>query len=180
MRVLATLRSGSVAECSIGVVAACLVAAPAPAGDLEPIVSVGVVKAPLSAVWNAWATSDGPRSWLAPVADIDRHVGGLMRTNDSRKGSLGDEGTRENRILAIEPQRMLANKVDKTPVGFAFPVAVKSMCTVIYLQEHEGGQTSARTVGMGFADDPESVRMRGFLQTGNDMTLKQLHKRIEP
>jgi len=37
------------------------------AQDVSPIVHDGIVEAPLEAVWAAWATSDGLRSWLAPT-----------------------------------------------------------------------------------------------------------------
>jgi uncharacterized protein YndB with AHSA1/START domain len=44
------------------------------------IVSEGVVSAPVSEVWKAWTTSEGLKSWLAPHADIELRIGGLMRT----------------------------------------------------------------------------------------------------
>lgn len=157
-----------------------LLASPAAAAELAPIVSEGIVKAPPPAVWKAWTTGEGLRSWLAPLAEIDLRLDGLMRANYNAKGSLGDEGTIENRILAFEPERMLSIKVAKTPAGFPFPNAVKDMWTVIYLQEQEGGRTLLRVVGLGFTDDPESVRMREFFQQGNDFTLQELQKRFEP
>src|SRR5690349_5860849 len=88
-----------------------LFAAQALAADAEPIVAEAVVDAPIAAVWNAWTTADGLRAWLAPHADIDLRVGGLMRSNYNAQGRLGDEGTIENRVLAYEPQRMLAIQV---------------------------------------------------------------------
>lgn len=157
-----------------------LLASSAVAAELAPVVSTGVVKASPSEVWKAWTTGEGLRSWLAPLAEIDLRIDGLMRTNYNPKGSLGDEGTIENRILAFEPERMLSIKVAKAPANFPFPNAVKSMWTVIYLQEQEGGRTLVRAVGLGFTDDPESVRMREFFQKGNDFTLQELQKHFEP
>lgn len=157
-----------------------LLASSAAAAELAPILSEGIVKAPPSAVWKAWTTSEGLRSWLAPLAEIDLRIDGLMRTNYNAKGALGDDGTIENRILSFEPERMLSIKVAKAPASFPFPNAVKDMWTVIYLQEQEGGRTLVRAVGLGFTDDPESVRMREFFQKGNDFTLQELQKHFEP
>jgi uncharacterized protein YndB with AHSA1/START domain len=157
-----------------------LLASPAVAAELAPIISEAIVKAPPSAVWKAWTTSEGLRSWLAPLAEVDLRIDGLIRTSYNPKGSLGDEGTIENRILSFEPERMLSIKVAKAPAGFPFPKAVKDMWTVIYLQEREGGRTLVRAVGLGFTDDPESARMREFFQKGNDFTLRELQKRFEP
>ncbi len=155
-----------------------LAASTAGAVDLAPIVSVGIVKAPPAQVWDAWTTDAGLRSWLAPLADIDLRVDGLMRTNYNVKATLGDGGTIENRILSFEPQRMLSIKVQKAPQGFPFPNAVKSMWTVVYFQPTADGSTEVRAVGLGFSEEAESSRMREFFQKGNDYTIEQLRKRF--
>lgn len=148
------------------------------AADLAPIVSVGVVRAAPTQVWEAWTTGVGLRSWLAPLADIDLRVDGLLRSNYNPKAILGDDGTIENRILSFEPQRMLSIKVHKAPKGFPFPNAVKGMWTVIYFQALKDGNTEVRAVGLGFTDEPESARMRDFFQRGNDYTIEQLRRRF--
>lgn len=150
----------------------------AAAAELPPIVSEGMVDAPPAAVWQAWTTAEGLRSWLAPQADIELRIGGLMRTNYNAAGTLGDEGTIENRVLAFDPGRMFAIQVAKALKGFPFPNAVKSMWTVVYLSEVEPGRTQVRAVGLGFGDDDESRRMREFFQKGNDYTLLSLRKRF--
>lgn len=147
--------------------------------DLPPIITEGVVNASPGEVWRAWTTPEGLRSWLAPVADIDLRIDGLMRTNYNPNSNLGDEGTIENRILAFEPGHMLAIKVAKAPKSFPFPTAVQGMWTVVYLTGKGGRQTLVRTVGLGFTDDPESTRMREFFQKGNDYTLSELRKRFD-
>jgi uncharacterized protein YndB with AHSA1/START domain len=49
--------------------------------DTSPLIHEGLVEAPLSEVWNVWATGEGLRQWMAPHAEIDLRVGGLMRAN---------------------------------------------------------------------------------------------------
>lgn len=154
------------------VLAACL----AIAGELPSIEVVGVVNAPPREVWNAWTTADGLKAWLAPHAEFELRLGGLMRTNYSESGSLGDDGTIENRILAFEPERMIAIQVSRAPAKFPFPNAVKNMWTVLYFSPDGQSRTNLRIVGMGFSDDPESAKMREFFKRGNEYTLSELQK----
>lgn len=149
------------------------------AGDAPPIVSQVTIQAPVSRVWKAWATSDGLRGWLAPLASIEVKLEGLMRANYNPQGSLDDDGAIHNRILAFEPERMLAIKVAKTPKGFPFPTAVQSMWTVLHFLPQGADRTELRIVGLGFTDEPESKAMRDFFQKGNDYTAAQLKQYLE-
>lgn len=144
----------------------------------EPIVAEGIVDAPVAQVWAAWTTSAGLRSWLAPHAEIDLRIDGLMRSNYKAGGTLGDKDTIVNRVLAYEPLRMLSIRVAKAPDGFAFPNAVAAMWTVLYFDERAPGKTHVRIVGMGFTPDDESQRMRAAFEGGNAYTLGQLQRRF--
>ena len=145
----------------------------------EAIVTEGVVNAPVNAVWDAWTTASGLKSWLAPHADIDLKIDGLMRSNYDPRGSIGDPGTIENRVLAYEPERMLSIKVSKAPEKFPFKAKIYDMWTVLYFQPTADGKTSLRIVGMGFGKDEESQKMKEFFKQGNAYTLSQLQKRFK-
>ncbi|HVL68988.1 MAG TPA: SRPBCC domain-containing protein [Vicinamibacterales bacterium] len=148
--------------------------APALRQDTTPIVTEGVVQAPVAAVWKAWTTSEGLRAWLAPHAEIDLRIGGLMRTNYDRDGRLGDARTIENTILSFEPGRMLSIRVAKFPRDFPFPNAIGDMWTVMYFEPAGDDRTRLRIVGLGFRTDEESQKMRAFFERGNAVTLQQL------
>jgi len=148
------------------------------AQDVGPISHEGIVEASVDRVWAAFTTSDGLRSWLAPHAEIELRVGGLMRTNYNPKGQLGDPGTIENMILSFEPQRMISIKVAKPPANFPFPNAVREMWTVLYFSPAGPARTTVREVTLGFGPDPESQRMRAFFNKGNASTLSQLQHRF--
>ena len=148
------------------------------AQDVGPISHEGVVESSVEQVWAAFTTSEGLRSWLAPHAEIDLKVGGLMRTNYNPQGQLGDAGTIENVILSFEPQRMMSIKVAKPPANFPFPNAVHKMWTVLYFSPASPGRTNVREVTLGFGPDPESQRMRAFFNHGNASTLSQLQRRF--
>ncbi len=150
----------------------------ASAQEVSPLVHEGVVQAPLDDVWAAWTTSDGLRSWLAPHAEIDLRVGGLMRTNYNAQGTLGDPQTIENAVLSFEPGRMISIRVAKTSDGFPFANAIQHMWTVVYFEAAGPGRTQVRFVGLGFQADEESQRMRAFFERGNAATLEQLQRRF--
>jgi uncharacterized protein YndB with AHSA1/START domain len=142
----------------------------------ESITAEAVIDAPIGQVWNAWATSVGLRSWLAPHADIDAQIGGLMRANYDAKGSLGDSGTIENRVLSLEPERMLSIQVSRAPESFPFKARVGEMWTVLYFSAVADEKTKLRIVGLGFKPDREAQEMRDFFKRGNEFTLTQLQE----
>jgi len=148
----------------------------AAAQDMGPIVHEGFVEASLDQVWTAFTTSTGLRSWLAPHAEIDLRVGGLMRTNYSAQGQLGDPQTIENTILSFEPRRMISIKVSRAPDNFPFPTAIRQMWSVIYFEAAGPNRTTVREVSLGFGTDQESQRMRAFFNLGNATTLSQLQR----
>ncbi len=155
-----------------------LLACALPARAVESIVAEGVVNAPVAVVWNAWTTSAGLKSWLAPQAEIDLRIDGLMRSNYDANGSLGDPGTIENRILAFEPERMLSIRVAKAPEKFPFKEQISDMWTVLYFQDTPDGKTLLRIVGLGFRSNEESQKMKEYFKRGNAFTLTQLQKRF--
>lgn len=142
----------------------------------EPIVSTAVVEAPRKVVWKAWTTSEGAVPWMVAHADIDLKIAGVIRTHYDLKARLGDPGTIENTILCYDPEKMLAIKTVKHPMKFPFPNAIKSMWTIIYLDDAGPGRTKVTVIGHGFGDDDESQKMRAFFQRGNDVTLERLQK----
>lgn len=144
--------------------------------DIRPLIHEGLVEAPLTEVWNVWATSEGLRLWMAPHAEIDLRVGGLMRANYNPDGQLGDSQTIVNTVLSFEPQRMISIKVAKTPEGFPFPNAITQMWSVIYFAAAGANRTAVREVSLGFSFDEESQRMRAFFNEGNATTMSQLQR----
>jgi uncharacterized protein YndB with AHSA1/START domain len=144
--------------------------------NISPLTHEAVIDASLVEVWKVWSTSEGLRAWMAPHAEIDLRVGGLMRANYNPEGRLGDSQTIVNTVLSFEPQRMISIKVVKTPDGFPFPAAITQMWSVIYFAEVDVSRTAVREVSLGFTDDPESQQMRKFFDGGNSTTMDELKK----
>jgi uncharacterized protein YndB with AHSA1/START domain len=50
-------------------------------GPEEPLESKATIDAPVAEVWEAWTTSAGITSWMAPAGEVDFRVGGKYRTS---------------------------------------------------------------------------------------------------
>jgi uncharacterized protein YndB with AHSA1/START domain len=141
--------------------------------DTSPIVHEGILHAPPAEVWKVWATSDGFKALGVAKADVDLRVGGLIRSTYDAKREL-DDTVIHNRIIAYEPERMMALRIEKPPRGFPFKEAWKDTWTVVTLTDLGDGRTHLRIAGLGYTEGEESQAMRRFFQTGNDWTMKKL------
>jgi uncharacterized protein YndB with AHSA1/START domain len=144
----------------------------------DSITSEGTIAAPVAEVWAAFTTGAGLRSWMAPHADIELRVDGLMRANYKPEGTLGDGSTIVNRVLSFEPQRMLSLRVAKAPDDFPFPGAIMAMWSVVYFEDAGDSRTRLRVVSMGFTPDAESQKMKAFFERGNAYTVKKLQEKF--
>jgi uncharacterized protein YndB with AHSA1/START domain len=147
--------------------------------DALSFVNEGTVNGPINEVWKVWSTSEGYKAVGVALADVDLRVGGLIRSRYAADGTLGDDQTIENEILAFEPPRMIAIRIHKTPSNFPFKEAWKHTWTVVTLTALPDGRTHVRAASLGFGTDSESVAMRRFFERGNAQTLDTLAARFE-
>lgn len=126
-------------------------------------------------VWAAFTTTEGLKSWVAPLADIDLKVGGKWRANYSPDGKLGDKTTIVNTILCYDPKRMLSLKATGFPEGFPFEEAAKDTWSVFYFESISKTKTKVTVVGLGYNDTEQSKKMRSFFETANKYSMDQLN-----
>lgn len=143
-------------------------------------VNEGVVNAPVAEVWKVFSTSEGYKALGVALAEVDLRIGGVVRSRYAANGVLGDEETIENAILAYEPQRMIAIRIQRTPRTFPFKEAWKQSWTVITLADAGDGRTHLRVASMGFGENEESQAMRRFFERGNQQTIETLQKHFGP
>lgn len=158
--------------------AAGLVATALPAA--EPQVTEGFVNAPVAEVWRLFTTAEGYQATGADKAEVDLRVGGTLRAHYDPKGTLGDPETIVNEILAYEPERMLAIRIQKAPASFKFASVTAGTWTVIYFTKSGEDMTHVRIVGLGYRDDEQSQAMRQYFAEGNRRTLDHIAKRYWP
>jgi uncharacterized protein YndB with AHSA1/START domain len=145
---------------------------------LPPIECSAVIAAPRPEVWKAFSTTEGVKSWMVAQADIQMKNGGLWKTKYGKEGTLGDERTIVNEVLAFDPERMFVLRIHTPPKGFPFMSSYKDMWTVVYFEEIDGGKTKVTCRGHGFTDSEESKKLRAFFDAGNKLTLSALEKRF--
>jgi uncharacterized protein YndB with AHSA1/START domain len=150
------------------------------AAAAEPVVVERIVNLPAPEVWKLFTTSEGMQSWMAPRADVDFRIGGMMRTREGTDGALGDAQTVVHEILSFEPERMLSVRTRQLRPDSPFRDAVMRTWTVIYFQPLDPGMTNVRIVELGLGDDEESRRLRDLLVHGNGQALDELQKKYRP
>lgn len=146
------------------------------ADDGVSFINEGMVNAPVEEVWKVLSTSEGYKILGPALAEVDLRVGGTIRSRYRANGTLGDEETIENVILAYEPPTMMAIQIQKPPKTFPFKEAWKHTWTVITLSPVEGDKTQIQISSLGYGTDEESLAMRSFFETGNQLTIEYIQK----
>lgn len=159
---------------------ACLGTTASHAESTDSQVTESFINAPIAEVWRIFTTSEGYRITGASQAEVDLRIGGLIRSRDDAKGSLGDAETLVSEILAYEPQRMLALRIQQAPATFQFRNAVPGTWSVIHFTPSGEDMTHVSIVGLGYSDTPESQALRTFLAERNRATLDHIAKRYWP
>jgi uncharacterized protein YndB with AHSA1/START domain len=137
-----------------------------------------VVNAPVAEVWRAFTTKEGIESWMTAKTEFTLAVGATWKTSYSKESTLDDDAAIHHVVLAYDPERMLAFRTVKAPKGFPFPAALAKTWVVVYFEPLPEGRTKVTERMMGFTEDEDSQKMRGFFEQGNRITMEALVKRF--
>lgn len=137
-----------------------------------------VVDAAPCDVWALISTSEGWRSWAAPVAHVDLRVGGEIETSYNANAVIGAPGNIHNRIVAFEPNRTLSIQIAEAPPGFPHAVEARTLVTRIALS-NVGDGTRIEIAMSGFESGEAYDALHQFFDAGNAYTLNKLVERIE-
>lgn len=139
-----------------------------------------VVNGTLQDVWDAFTTEEGVRSWMVPVALVERRHLGRFHTNYHVDRKLGDSGTIYNTVLSYVPLRMFSMKIK---LNESFSKAVRSSDSTLFavLQFEDVGNSRVRVIEsmLGWGNGPEWDKVYELFNRGNAYTLQQLYKRFE-
>ena len=138
-----------------------------------------VVPAPAAEVWALLSTSEGWRSWAAPVAELELRSGGRLETSYNPSAAIGDPANIRNRVLAYTPERLLVIQIADPPPGFPHPDLARQLSTALELEPLDATHTQVRATMMGFGDEPGFDQLYAFFERGNAFTLTKLRERIE-
>jgi uncharacterized protein YndB with AHSA1/START domain len=138
-----------------------------------------VISAPREKVWSAWASSEGLRSWEAPVANIDLHVGGYLEASYDAKAHLGDAGNIKHEVLGYLPGELLVFRNVQTPKGFPHADLFSHVTTVIQLEDAGPGKTRVTVSGIGYGAGKDWDELYAFFHAGNAYLLEMLRAHFE-
>lgn len=130
-------------------------------------------------LWWALTTSEGFRTWAAPVAFVDFKLGGFIESSYNAKAQQGDASNIRNEIMAFVPLRMLAIRNRQAPPNALFDAATfQKMHTVILLDVVDDQHTRMTLTQPGFENDALFDGVYKHFEAGNRWTLQQLHKSL--
>lgn len=156
-------------------IACALAALPAPAQERMLHKEV-VVKAPVEAVWQAWTTSEGIKTFFAPDANVDARPDGPFQIYINPFGEPGMKGADDMRVLAVQPQKMLSFTWNAPP---SLPEARKQRTVVIVRFAPAGeGQTQVTMNHVGWGDGGEWDKTYAYFDKAWDKVLGNLQKRF--
>jgi len=136
-----------------------------------------VIDAPLAAVWQAWTTEAGARSFFAPACKIDLRPGGAYEMYFDLEAPLGSRGGEGCTILAVEGLKMLSFTWNAPP---EFP-AIRTQLTHVLLRftEVDAGHTRVSLRQDGWGNSPEwQAVYRYFEGAWGQVVLPRLQQRF--
>jgi uncharacterized protein YndB with AHSA1/START domain len=136
------------------------------------------VPAPPRAVFEAFATSEGFRSWAVAVARIDLRTGGEIESSYDPKAAIGDPNNIRNQIVTFIPDHLLVIRNIQAPKGFAGQGEFQKTVTVVEFDPIASG-TRVRITNTGYGASAEAQTVYGHFEWGNAYTLAELKKRFQ-
>lgn len=143
-----------------------------PVSRPDPLRTEVVVEASVEEVWHAWTTEAGLESWLAPAAEVELRPGGRYASNAI--GKVGEDDTINLKILAYEPQRMLAFTTTAPSEEFPEVAAAGDTWAVVTLRPLDDEHTLVQHSALGWRDGDEWKRARSFFTGANRRLLDAL------
>jgi uncharacterized protein YndB with AHSA1/START domain len=135
-----------------------------------------VVKAPVEAVWNAWTTSEGIKTFFAPDAHVEARPDGPFQIYMNPYAEPGMKGADDMRVLAVQPMKMLSYTWNAPP---SLPEARKQRTAVILRFAPAGeGETRVTLTHVGWGDGGEWDKSYAYFDKAWDKVLGNLQQRF--
>ncbi len=144
----------------------------------EPAIALNVtVKAPVTAVWQAWTTPDGLTSFFAPEAEVQARPDGAFHLHMDPYAKPGLKGADTMQILAIEPEQLLSFTWNAPP---HLPQA-RAQRTVVILRftPTADNHTDLTLTHLGWGTTGEWPKARAYFEKAWPNVLKNLQTRFE-
>lgn len=130
-------------------------------------------------VWKAVSTSEGLRSFVAPVTDVEMKYNGRYYTNYEVGSKIGDPGTIYNTVVAYVPLEMVAIHVKLGKAIFPASVAdADQLNAVLQITPMTGGGVRVSETMVGWQSGEDWDKVYKFFDSGNAYVLGQLYKAL--
>lgn len=151
---------------------------PAPLAVTERVVQRQVVvPAGIDAVWAAWTTREGIRSFFAPDAVVDARVGGPFQIWIDPGAPAGSRGADDMRFMALQPPRMLSFDWNAPP--FLAEARRQRTFVVVRLTPLGPAHTQVNLTHSGWGDGGEWDKAHAYFERAWTGVLGNLKKRFE-
>lgn len=138
-----------------------------------------LIRAPRDAVWRAFATTEGMKSWEAPVAEVDLKVGGHIEASYDPKQHIGAPGNIRHEILGFLPGEILVFRNTATPPGFHHADLFGRVTNIMQIEDAGGGMTRLTLSGVGYGSGKDWDELYDFFHAGNAWLFEALKAHFE-
>lgn len=148
------------------------------AQETERVIKAAVmVDSGVAAVWEAWTTEAGIKTFFAPAGKIELRVFGAYEIYFNPNGAPGERGGEGNEILALQPQSMLAFTWNAPP---HLPnVRQQRTSVVVRFKELDKQHTQVTLIESGWGEGEEwDQAFAYFSKAWQDVVLKRLQHRF--
>lgn len=135
------------------------------------------VSAGVDEVFNAWTTLEGIRSFFAPDGVVELKVNGMYEIHFSPDGESGRRGAEDNRVMAVEPNKMFSFSWDAP--GNWPNIRKQRTLVVLKFKALENGSTALSFCQTGWGDGEEWDQVYDYFTEAWDDVLDRLIERFE-
>ena len=161
---------------SLGAMVCALALTTCAAAEERALTKQVTVKAPVDAVWNAWTTTEGIKSFFAPDARIEARPGGPFEVYINPYAQPGMKGADDMRFLAVQDRKMISYTWNAPP---HLPEARQQRTVVIvrFMPVSET-ETQVTMTHLGWGDGGEWDKAYDYFNKAWDNVLANLQKRF--
>jgi uncharacterized protein YndB with AHSA1/START domain len=146
------------------------------AAEERAITKQVTVKAPIDAVWNAWTTTEGVKTFFAPDAHVEARPDGPFQIYMNPYAQPGMKGADDMRVLAVQDRKMISYTWNAPP---SLPEARAQRTVVIVRFRPAGdGETQVTMTHLGWGDGGEWDKAYDYFDKAWDTVLGNLQKRF--
>ena len=134
-----------------------------------------VVAAPVDAVYKAWTTSEGIKTFFAPDAKVELRADGPFQIYINPYGAPGMKGADDMRVIGFQDNRMLSFTWNAPP---SLPEARKQRTVVVLRFQPEGAGTRVTLHHIGWGDGGEWDKAYDYFAKAWPNVMGNLQKRF--